>query len=105
MKQTRLFSIAGSFALLASLTLGCGAKEGAFPAGCPVDITEEAPVVATTNIGPVNASCAPDVSDDDCLRSLKDQACALGADAIWGVEDPKVTDGRKRVSGRAVKKK
>jgi hypothetical protein len=56
----------------------------------------------TDNIGPVMASCDSSVSDADCLRTMKDEACKLGADLVWGVED--VTDknpNKKRISGRA----
>lgn len=62
----------------------------------------EAPSEQTDNIGPVSASCDETVSDDDCLRTLKDQACKLGADIVWGVEpNPTVEGGKKKFSGRA----
>ncbi len=54
------------------------------------------------NIGPVTATCAEDIKDDDCLRTLKDQACKLGGDIVWGVDDvPSRALGKKKVAGRA----
>lgn len=56
----------------------------------------------TENIGAVRSRCASDVSHDDCVRELKDQACRLGADVIWGVSDtPRVVDEKNEWSGRA----
>jgi hypothetical protein len=76
------------------------------PEGCDVAIFTEIPPMPTDNIGPVSASCDESVSDADCLRTLKDQACKLGADVIWGVEDlPPGQTGKKSVSGRAAHKK
>lgn len=63
---------------------------------------EEEPSYATDNIGPVQARCDESVSDADCLRELKDQACKLGADTVWGVSDtPTLEGGKKKLSGRA----
>jgi hypothetical protein len=56
----------------------------------------------TDNIGSVNATCGDDVSNDDCLRTLKDNACKLGGDVVWGVEPvPEIKNGKKHFSGRA----
>ena len=54
--------------------------------GCDVKVYPEAPPVVIDNIGPVTATCGLDVSDQDCLRTLQDQACKLGGDVAWGVE-------------------
>ncbi len=94
--------------LLAVVTAACAsepAKPSKYPpqkAGCEVKVSEEAPTYSTDNIGPVSASCEESVSDADCLRELKDQACKLGADTVWGVsDDPTHKGGRKRFFGRA----
>ena len=62
----------------------------------------EAPPVVTDNIGPVTARCGADVKDEDCMRTLKDQACKLGGDVVWGVSDvPSKGTGKKQLAGRA----
>ena len=56
----------------------------------------------TDNIGPVMASCDDSVTDAECMRTLKDEACKLGADLIWGVDDvPAKANGKKKLAGRA----
>jgi hypothetical protein len=56
----------------------------------------------TDNLGPVMASCSPDVSDADCVRQLQDEACKLGGDVVWGVPDKPTQDGGKNLwFGRA----
>jgi hypothetical protein len=72
------------------------------PEGCDVKIYEDTPEGPTDNLGPVQATCSEDVSKEDCLRTLKDQACKLGGDLVWGVEDkPHTEGGKNRWSGRA----
>ncbi len=67
-----------------------------------MQIFREAPTIQTDNIGAVSAICGNDVSDDDCLRELKDQACKLGGDVLWGVPPaPTMQAGKKKLSGRA----
>ena len=92
------------------LTCACGgaprpAVVGGFtprPDGCAVKLFHEAPTEPTTNIGPVHASCAADVADSDCLRTLMDQVCKLGGDVVWGVADqPRVWGDRNMWEGRA----
>jgi hypothetical protein len=74
--------------------------------GCEVQVFDEAPSYRTDNIGPVSASCDESVSDADCLRELKDQACKLGADTVWGVSDDQTKQaGRKKLFGRAAHQK
>lgn len=74
--------------------------------GCEVKVFPETPSYPTENIGPVNASCDEGVSDGDCLRTLKDQACKLGADTVWGVNDQATLQGgKKHFSGRAAHQK
>ena len=108
--RTALASLAGSFVtLLVTLTLaGCPAapdKDARFPAraeGCEVAVFPETPSMPTDNIGPVMATCGQDISNDDCLRTLKDQACKLGGDVVWGVADvPSQSQGKKKLAGRA----
>jgi hypothetical protein len=67
-----------------------------------VQVHPDVPPVPTDNIGPVTATCDLDVSEADCLRTLKDQACKLGADTLWGVaDDADKSGGKKRIFGRA----
>jgi hypothetical protein len=74
----------------------------ALPSGCPVQIFENTPPMPTENIGSVRARCALDISREDCRRELKDQACRLGADVVWGASDaPRVVDEKNEWSGRA----
>jgi uncharacterized protein YbjQ (UPF0145 family) len=55
----------------------------------------------TDNIGTVHAACGPDVSQEDCIRELKDQACRLGGDVIWGVPaDPREVGEKSHWDGR-----
>jgi hypothetical protein len=71
------------------------------PPGCPVQIFPDTPPMKTENIGSVHASCAPEVSRDECVRELKDQACHLGGDVLWGVPDePRVVDEKNQWNGR-----
>jgi hypothetical protein len=91
---------------LAALT-GCSAppSDARFPTraeGCNVTVFPESPSMPTDNIGPVTATCGLDVSNDDCLRTLKDQTCKLGGDIVWGVADvPTESQGKKKLGGRA----
>jgi hypothetical protein len=76
------------------------------PEGCDVGIFVEIPPMPTDNIGPVMATCDDSVTDGECMRTLKDQACKLGADVVWGVSDvPAREGGKKKISGRAAHKK
>jgi hypothetical protein len=70
--------------------------------GCEVQIFPDTPAAQTDNIGPVSATCDESVSDQDCLRTLKDEACKLGGNVIWGVEpNPTKQLGKKKFFGRA----
>lgn len=98
-----------ALALVAAASiLACGGSSqpaGKYPAqpeGCAVQVFPETPPMQTDNIGPVSASCDESVSDADCLRTLQDQACKLGADVVWGVDPtPTMELGKKKLSGRA----
>ena len=102
-----------AFALL--LCTGCAsdpatsAKAAKYPPrqpGCEVQVFSEEPTYQTENIGPVQASCDESVPDAECARELKDQACKLGADTVWGVGDnPSKQAGRKKLFGRAAHQK
>ena len=91
--------------LVASACSGGAKPEGRYPAraeGCDVKTFPEAPAVPIDNIGPVTATCSEDISNSDCMRTLKDQACKLGGDVIWGVDDvPSMKLGKKQLAGRA----
>ena len=97
----------GLGALVLLMGVGCGGskppgKYGPRPEGCEITLFHDAPTVPTDNIGTVNAICGDDVKDADCMRTLKDEACKLGADVIWGVEDkPSMSYGKKKWDGRA----
>jgi hypothetical protein len=103
------FALACVVTALALGTTGCGGvpgeKPGQYPAraeGCDVQVFPEAPSMPTDNIGPVTAVCGDDISNDDCLRTLKDQTCKLGGDVVWGVPPtPTTSQGKKRLAGRA----
>jgi hypothetical protein len=112
--MTRLGSLlAGSIVLvIGAIGLACGgdkvdARFPPRPEGCTVEVFHDiAPTRPSENIGTVNANCTDLVSDDDCLRTLKDQVCKLGGDIVWGVEPaPVIKNGRKLLSGRAAKAK
>jgi hypothetical protein len=103
-RRTRYLACLGGLALV----VACGspppsnAKYPPRPEGCDVRIYPDIPPGQTDNIGPVQASCDESISNTDCLRTLRDQACKLGADVIWGVDDvPKLELGKKKFSGRA----
>jgi hypothetical protein len=67
-----------------------------------VQVFNDVPPMQTANIGPVSATCDERISNDECMRTLKDQACKLGADVVWGVTDnPTPQNGKKRLFGRA----
>jgi hypothetical protein len=68
--------------------------------GCDIKIFTEIPPMPTDNIGPVSATCAENVTDADCMRTLKDEACKLGADLIWGIDEGNKV-GKKYLSGRS----
>ena len=102
--RTALFLVIAACAFGAT---GCPspAQEGKYPPrpeGCDVQMFQGAPGVMNENIGPVTATCGADIKDDDCMRTLKDQACKLGANILWGVSDtPSNGTGKKQLAGRA----
>lgn len=97
---------------LAFVLIGCASEPKApskYPEqkpGCDVQVFEEEPSYQTENIGTVRAICNESVSTADCERELKDQACKLGADTVWGAgtDTPNPTGKRTR-SGRAAHRK
>lgn len=102
-----LSSIALASVLLVTGATACGGHEKPSkypkrPEGCDVQVFPESPPMPTDNIGPVTATCGDDIGNDACLRELKDQACKLGGDVVWGVADqPSVSLGKKKLAGRA----
>jgi len=90
------------------VTAGCpsppekDAKYPPQPPGCPIEVFPETPRTPTDNIGPVSSSCDENISDADCMQELKNQACKLGANVVWGVEpNPTKELGKKKFFGRA----
>ena len=90
------------------VSIGCAGpsdtKYPARPEGCEIKVFADTPSIPTDNIGPVTATCDPDVADRLCLRTLQDEACRLGADVVWGVDPaaPQVgASAKKRIAGRA----
>jgi hypothetical protein len=86
----------------------CAAPGGADPRypprdeGCDVKIFEDVPPSPTDNLGSVSARCEDVVSEEQCLRRLKDEACRLGADVVWGVPPkPEHKSGKIIFTGRA----
>ncbi len=90
--------------LLTLSALACAACGGAptrtryadaLPPGCSVstltDVSREHPVRA---LGEVRARCTGDAMGNVvvCTRALHDQACALGADVVWGVTTENLED-------------
>ncbi len=72
------------------------------PAGCRVEIFEGSPPMSTENLGTVRSRCEESVTDENCLRGLQDQVCAMGGDVAWGVADkPTLQDGHKHYTARA----
>lgn len=97
--------------LAVTVLAACGSprQTGKYPErqpGCEVQVFPENPSYQTDNIGPVQASCDESFSDAECMRTLKDEACKLGADTIWGVSDtPTRQAGKKKFFGRAAHQK
>lgn len=99
--------------LLVVVVVGCSQQKppGKYPPrepGCEIHVYTEdhVPTYETDNIGSVNASCSEETSDADCMRVLKDEACKLGADTLWGVSDtPTKKNEKKFFSGRAAHQK
>ena len=107
----KLVWLAGTFPLALWLSAGCGgpterdARYPTRPAGCEVQIFR-GPVPAAIKyerIGGVDAICAKDLNDEKCMRVLKDQACALGADIVYDLpaEPATPTPDKVRWVGRA----
>jgi len=98
------------FALIVA-SVGCASEAkppGKYPArepGCDVQLFPEEPTYPTENIGSVRASCDEAVSEPACERELKDQACKLGAETVWGVDSDSQKTGKRSRSGRAAHRK
>jgi hypothetical protein len=101
-----------TLALLALLAPACRASSSRMPPalarapGCDVTVFAENPSYQTDSVGAVRATCDTFVPDDECLRELKDQACKLGADTIWGIGNgPSREGGKTTYLGRAARRK
>jgi hypothetical protein len=73
------------------------------PAGCDVKLFHtRVEGMAYDDIGHVDAICGTDISVDDCLVELKNQACKLGGDIVYDVPDEpkKPTPDKVRFTGR-----
>jgi hypothetical protein len=110
--RTSLLPLGTLVIALATFLAGCPAPPASAgqypprPEGCEVKVFPDVPPMPTDNIGPVMATCGEDVSNDDCLRTLKDQACKLGGDVVWGVSDvPSRSQNKKKLAGRAAHSK
>lgn len=112
--RTSLGLVTSVSMLFVSTLVACGSsaktesKYPPRPPGCEIRLFVEGqlPSYATENIGTVQASCDETITDEDCLRELQDQACNLGADTVWGVnEEPTREYGKKKFSGRAAHQK
>ena len=108
----RTFHSSVVVALTLSCLVGCASessKASKYPArqrGCEIQSFPEEPNYQTVSIGTVDALCDEADSDDACMRELKDQACKLGADTVWGVgHGPTMHLGKKRFAGRAAHQK
>jgi hypothetical protein len=101
-------TLAVACAALLALLEACSSspkQESKYPPqkeGCEVQVFPDAPSMSTESIGSVGATCDESVSDDDCVRQLKDETCKLGGNVVWGVDPkPKLELGKKKLSGRA----
>ncbi len=110
--RLRSLALLASLASLACLVPACHGRSHrtpdtlARPPGCDVDVFADNPSYQTESIGAVRATCDSFVPDTECLRELKDQACKLGADTIWGIgERPSREGGKTTYSGRAARRK
>jgi hypothetical protein len=105
----RARALAGAIGLLATAAFapscgGAGAADARYPRraeGCDVTLFHGMPDAPTDNIGPVQATCAEEVAEADCVRTLKDAVCKLGGDVVWGVDEPKKYADKLMWSGRA----
>ena len=94
-------------ALAATAAGACGggsAGDARYPRraeGCDVAVFHGMPDGPTDNIGPVQSTCAEEVPEADCVRTLKDAVCKLGGDVVWGVDEPKKYADKLMWSGRA----
>jgi hypothetical protein len=75
--------------------------QGPHERGCTVQVFPDAPTVRTENIGPVEAVCDQNDTEEVCLRELEDQVCLQGGDVLWQVEGPTASGNRQRMRGRA----
>ena len=99
-----LLAATAAFASVASACGGGGAGDARYPRraeGCDVTVFHGMPDGPTDNIGPVQATCAEEVAEADCVRTLKDAVCKLGGDVVWGVDEPKKYADKLMWSGRA----
>jgi len=63
-----------------------GAARPSRPAGCNVEVIEKGqPAFEFTDVAVANISCAR--NRDRCLAELRKQACAVGADALYGFSE------------------
>lgn len=96
------FGAFGALGALVACKSGPAPKYPPQPDGCEVSVYPEAPGVSTEGIGSVSVTCDTHLSDDECLRGLKDEACRLGANVLWGVDPKPKADGEKMtMTGRA----
>jgi hypothetical protein len=76
---------------LASCGGGKSASDARYPKrppGCSLKVFHiRAQGVAFDDIGRVDAICSTDISYEDCLAELKNQACKLGGDILYDVPD------------------
>lgn len=100
-----LVALVAAASLAAAVGCGASGAPSKFPPraeGCEVTTFADAPKGQTENIGGVTAVCTEILSDEECLRQLKDEVCKLGGDVAWGVPaKPTLEGGKKRLSARA----
>ena len=98
-----------TWALIALASISCGEPKSpdsrypVRPENCEVQLFHESPPMQTDSLGTVTSTCGDDISDEDCLRTLKNETCKLGGDVVWGVPDAPQLDqaGKKHFNGRA----
>lgn len=71
------------------------------PAGCSVIEVLDLSTTPLHNIGRVSSICGRSVPEADCKRTLEDEVCKLGGDAVWGIETKEIDPDHVQMSARA----
>lgn len=64
-----------------------GARRPVRPPGCPVEIVPGTPTPLPASIASVRAYCATSLGRDQCFEELRNVACNLGGDTVYGLSE------------------